>query len=239
MYGSDSQFWPINGQGIGINTNHSTTNQIRPPLYHFPVLVQVFGAVVGGAHFVALGMRQLALDHVRVKAFFVQRCRGLTCRNRAVWLFPGRPCGPWHSSRCFRSSACYGLSSPETVARRGRSMAATLQARPAPGGIAAPYVAGASSCARSGCAILPTPDQTRPSARRAVRLGEQSCINMHMAIHGATYKLYSIYLLLNTTPICHQNNPLFSVSPIVVTQRIRQPDSICVALQSMMRKKTP
>ena len=65
----------VGGHRVSIKTNHLATNKIHPALHHFPAFIQVLGAVVGGAHLGALGVRQLALYHVRVETIFVQRGR--------------------------------------------------------------------------------------------------------------------------------------------------------------------
>ena len=46
---------------------------IRPSLHHLAPLRQVLSEVVGRAHGVALGVRELALDSLMVPALFVQQ----------------------------------------------------------------------------------------------------------------------------------------------------------------------
>src|SRR5882672_12388351 len=46
--------------------------QIGPALHHLDALREILRTVVGGAHLVALDMRQLALDHVGLEAELVQ-----------------------------------------------------------------------------------------------------------------------------------------------------------------------
>ena len=50
--------------------------QVRPPLQHYPALFQVLSMVVGGPHFVARGVGQLALNPVSIKTVGVQESGG-------------------------------------------------------------------------------------------------------------------------------------------------------------------
>src|SRR5680860_532931 len=61
-------------------------HQLTPGLHHLPAIVQVFASMVGRAYLIALGVRKLALDHVRSESQFVQDrgCRSTEAVNRGL-----------------------------------------------------------------------------------------------------------------------------------------------------------